>query len=105
MCYYGMSKAFNDLQTEAVNRTIVHLHDINLTNDYKFARFYNIDSFNPLEYIEILLNSDSDSEYRSYSISFITPTGKHTIEKRISNRSYLGMLLLSSTIYSNSWRV
>ena len=101
-----MSKTFNDLQTEAVNRTLIHLHDINLTNDYKFARFYNIDSFDPLEYIEILLNSDSDSdsdsEYRSYSISFITPTSKHTIEKRISNRSYLGMLLLSSTIYSNS---
>lgn len=105
MCYYGMSKTFNDLQTEAVNRTLIHLHDINPTNDYKFARFYNIDSFDPLEYIEILLNSDSDSEYRSYSISFITPTSKHTIEKRISNRSYLGMLLLSSTIYSNSWRV
>ena len=97
MCYYGMSKAFNDLQTEAVNRTVVHLNDINLNNDYKYARIYNIDSFNPLEYIEILLNSDSDSEYRSYSISFITSKGKHTIDKRISSRSYLG---ISSTVYT-----
>ena len=100
MCYYGMSKAFNDLQTEAVNRTLVHLHDINLTNDYKYARIYNVDSFNPLEYIEILLNSDSDSEYRSYSISFVTSTGKYTVDKRISNRSYLGISLVSSTVYT-----
>lgn len=100
MCYYGMSKTFNDLQTEAVNRTLVHLHDINLTNDYKYARIYNIDSFNPQEYIEILLNSDSDSEYRSYSITFVTSTGRHTIDKRISSRSYLGILLVSSTVYT-----
>lgn len=100
MCYYGMSKTFNDLQTEAVNRTIVHLHDINLTNDYKYTRIYNIDSFNPLEYIEILLNSDSDSEYRSYSITFVTPKGSYTIDKRISNRSYLGISLVSSTVYT-----
>lgn len=85
MCYYGMSKTFNDLQTEAVNRTLVHLHDINLTNDYKYARIYNIDSFNPLEYIEILLNSDSDSEYRSYTITSVTSTGRYTVDKCISN--------------------
>lgn len=100
MCYYGMSKTSNDLQTEAVNRTLVHLHDINLTNDYKYARIYNIDSFNPLEYIEILLNSDSDSEYRSYSITFVTSKGRHTVDKRISSRSYLGISLVSSTVYT-----
>lgn len=100
MCYYGMSKTFNDLQTEAVNRTLVHLHDINLTNDYKYSRIYNIDSFNTLEYIEILLNSDSDSEYRSYSITFVTSTGRHTVDKRISSRSYLGISLVSSTVYT-----
>lgn len=100
MCYYGMSKTFNDLQTEAVNRTLVHLHDINLTNDYKYARIYNIDSFNPLEYIEILLNSDLDSEYRSYSITFVTSKGRYTVDKRISNRSYLGISLVSSTVYT-----
>lgn len=100
MCYYGMSKTFNDLQTEAVNRTLVHLHDINLTNDYKYARIYNIDSFNPLEYIEILLNSDSDSEYRSYTITSVTSTGRHIVDKRISNRSYLGISLVSSTVYT-----
>ena len=80
MCYYGMSKTFNDLQTEAVSRTLVHLHDINLTNNYKYARIYNIDSFNPLEYIEILLNSDSDSEYRSYTITSVTSTGRYTVD-------------------------
>ena len=100
MCYYGMSKTFNDLQTEAVNRTLIHLHDINLTNDYKFARIYNIDSFNPLEYVEILLNSDSDSEYRSYSITSVSSTGRNTVDKRISNRSYLGISLVSSTVYT-----
>lgn len=100
MCYYGMSKTFNDLQNEAVNRTIVHLHDINLTNDYKYTRIYNIDSFNPLEYIEILLNSDSDSEYKSSSITFVTSKGSYTIDKRISSRSYLGISLVSSTVYT-----
>lgn len=100
MCYYGMSKVLGDLQTEAVNRTLVHLHDINLTNDYKYARIYKIDSFNPEDYIEIVLNSDSDSEYRSYSISFISSTGRHTIDKRISSRSYLGISLVSSTVYT-----
>jgi len=100
MCYYGMSKTFNDLQTEAVNRTLVHLHDINLTNDYKYARIYNIDSFNPEDYIEIVLNSDSDSEYRSYSITFVTPTYTHRVDKRISSRSYLGISLVSFTVYT-----
>jgi len=74
-----MSKTFNDLQTEAVNRTLVHLHDINLTNDYKYARIYNIDSFNPQEYIEILLNSDSDSEYKSYSITSVISLVSSTV--------------------------
>jgi hypothetical protein len=95
-----MSKTFNDLQTEAVNRTLVHLHDINLTNDYKYARIYNIDSFNPEDYIEIVLNSDSDSEYRSYSITFVTPTYTHRVDKRISSRSYLGISLVSFTVYT-----
>ena len=94
-----MSKKYEDLKREVGDRNIISLHDLNLTNDYKFVRLYNADEFNPLAYIEIILEDNADSTYKSYKITFVNGKDSATVYKRIASVNYVGISIATNSIY------